>query len=106
MTPRTLKLNAHRSLTYYTPEDVATLQHELSIARQDAELLTGYWKAAVAEIKALRQHIADHKIQISDNQTGDDLADRLVAAWNCSLGAPTQDLLPGHYGSLREREPT
>jgi hypothetical protein len=30
MTPRTLKLNAHRTLTYYTPEDVATMQAEIT----------------------------------------------------------------------------
>ena len=60
--PRTLKLNAHRSLTYYTPEDVATLQHELAIARQNAELLTGYWKAATAEAKALRAEMKAHGI--------------------------------------------
>lgn len=51
-------------------------------------------------------HIADYKIPISDNYTGDDLADRLVAVWNCCLGVPTQDLLPGHYSSLRAREPS
>jgi hypothetical protein len=34
MTPRTLKLNAHRTLTYYTPEDVATMQAEIK-ALQD-----------------------------------------------------------------------
>lgn len=30
MTPRTLKLNAHQTLTYYTPEDVATMQAEIT----------------------------------------------------------------------------
>ena len=32
MKPRTLKLNAHRTLTYYTPEDVAELQYQLGQA--------------------------------------------------------------------------
>jgi hypothetical protein len=30
MNPRTLKLNAHRTLTHYTPEDVATMQAEIT----------------------------------------------------------------------------
>jgi hypothetical protein len=30
MTPRTLKLNAHRTLEYFTPEDVATMQAEIT----------------------------------------------------------------------------
>lgn len=72
MTPRTLKLNAHRTLTYYTPEDVERLLRDLDharrchgearvalnvvteTARQNAELLTGYWKAAEAEASRLR----------------------------------------------------
>lgn len=33
MAPRTLKLNAHRTLTYYTPEDVAELQRQLEEMR-------------------------------------------------------------------------
>lgn len=30
MSPRTLKLNAHQTLTYYTPEDVASMQAEIT----------------------------------------------------------------------------
>lgn len=49
----------------------AELDLALSIARQNAELLTGYWKAAVAEAKALRAEMKAHGI----TPEGDDDAD-------------------------------
>ena len=42
--------------------EIEQLRHELAIARQNAELLTGYWKAAVAEVKALRAEMKAHGI--------------------------------------------
>jgi len=34
----------------------------------------------------------------------DEIAERLMATWNCCLGVPTEDLLTGHYANLRQRE--
>ena len=39
---------------------IAEQDHVIAIARQNAELLTGYWKAAVAEVKALRAEMKAH----------------------------------------------
>lgn len=41
---------------------IAEQDHVIAIARQNAELLTGYWKAAVAEVKALRAEMKAHGI--------------------------------------------
>ena len=38
---------------------VAELDLALSIARQNAELLTGYWKAATAEASAMRNRLRE-----------------------------------------------
>jgi hypothetical protein len=45
MTPRTLKLNAHRTMTYYTPEDVATMQAEITALKfrvEQQRILAGF----------------------------------------------------------------
>ena len=39
-------------------------------------------------------HVADYKIHISDNQAGDELAERLEACWNFCLGIPMKQLTP------------
>jgi len=44
MNPRIFKINAHRSLSYYTPEDVAAM-----LAKADAERDAAYKKACVAK---------------------------------------------------------
>lgn len=39
--------------------EIEQLRHELAIARQNAELLTGYWKAATAEASAMRNRLRE-----------------------------------------------
>ena len=39
MTPRTIKLNAHRTLSYYTPEDVAALNDRLRVLQASYDQL-------------------------------------------------------------------
>lgn len=50
--------------------------------------------------------VGSFKIMIEKNPSGDDFADRLVAAWNCCRGVPTEQLLPGHYSRLKMRDPS
>lgn len=66
MTPRTLKLNAHRTLEYFTPEDVAELQRQLEQCRTllkigdtDLYLARSQRDQAFKEIKALRNQLRE-----------------------------------------------
>lgn len=74
MTPRTLKLNAHRSLTYYTPEDVAELQRQfeqavihLKIGDDALALVRSQRDAANKEVRALRAEMKAHGITPEDD---------------------------------------
>jgi hypothetical protein len=51
---------------------IAEQDRVIAIARQNAELLTGYWKAAVAEAKALRAEMKAHGITPEGDDEGDE----------------------------------
>lgn len=57
--PRTLKLNAHRSLVYYTPEDVADLEYQLKTCADALTMVRIQRDAAVEKVRALRSKIRD-----------------------------------------------
>ncbi len=69
MTPRTLKLNAHRTLEYFAPEDVAELQRQLEQCRvllrigdTDLRLAREQRDAAYKEARSLREEMKAHGI--------------------------------------------
>ena len=77
MTPRTLKLNAHRTLEYFAPEDVAELQRQLEQCRvllrmsdTDLRLAREQRDAAYKEIKGLRIQLRE--AGLLDDEEDDD----------------------------------
>lgn len=57
MTPRTLKLNAHRTLTYYTPEDVAALNDRLRVLQASHDQLLKDFNRVCAERNRLSDQL-------------------------------------------------
>jgi len=57
--PRTLALNAHRTLEYYAPQDVAGLRLDLKLTRERAVA----WQA---EAERLRAILKDHEIPFEE----------------------------------------
>ena len=67
MTPRTLKLNAHRTLTYYTPEDVADLNDRLRVLQASHDQLLKDFNRVCAE----RNRLSDWVDRLQADQDDD-----------------------------------
>lgn len=88
MTPRTIKLNAHRTLTYYTPEDVERIIAERDEAR--AVLASGH-------MQRILRYVFNHAGKGLNGSLQDS------AAWIEKQIAATQNVSPNRSDQQQHR---
>ncbi|MFN8994739.1 MAG: hypothetical protein ACK5X3_13900, partial [Pseudomonadota bacterium] len=67
MTPRTLKLNAHQTLTYYTPEDVEAMLASARHCREEEYRQRELWRHKAEKLEEVMQRIADRPVPRTDD---------------------------------------